>query len=154
MSVVVIGSQNPVKIACTQRAFEKVFPDSGFHFTGIPTQSGVSDQPISDEETLTGAKNRAMYAMKNHPEADFWVGIEGGLEHDSDNEMTAFAWVYIHNRQLHGKSRTATFQLPKAISHLIDQGIELGEADDIVFKRENSKQNSGAVGILTHELIN
>ena len=68
--------------------------------------------------------------------------------------MTAFAWVYILDKQFHGKSRTATFQLPKAVCDLINQGVELGKADDIVFKRENSKQKGGAVGILTHSLIN
>jgi non-canonical (house-cleaning) NTP pyrophosphatase len=30
----------------------------------------------------------------------------------------------------------------------------LGDADDIVFKRSNSKQKNGAVGILTDNLIN
>jgi non-canonical (house-cleaning) NTP pyrophosphatase len=40
------------------------------------------------------------------------------------------------------------------ISDLIKQGYELGEADDIVFNRSNSKQKNGAVGILTDNLIN
>jgi len=31
--------------------------------------------------------------------------------------------------------------------------MELGHADDMVFKRDNSKQKNGAVGILTHDLI-
>ena len=64
MPDVVIGSQNPVKVACTKRAFEKVFPQLVFNFVGSPTESGVSDQPMSDMETLMGAKNRATYAMK------------------------------------------------------------------------------------------
>ena len=45
------------------------------------------------------------------------------------------------------------FNLPKKISELIDSGMELGDADDIVFNRKNSKQNNGAVGILTGNLI-
>jgi non-canonical (house-cleaning) NTP pyrophosphatase len=31
--------------------------------------------------------------------------------------------------------------------------MELGHADDIVFGRNNSKQQTGAVGILTREVI-
>ena len=31
--------------------------------------------------------------------------------------------------------------------------MELGEADDFVFKRKNSKKKDGAVGILTNGLI-
>ena len=45
------------------------------------------------------------------------------------------------------------FQLPKKIKNLIEVGVELGEADDIVFKRNNSKEKNGAVGILTNNLI-
>jgi len=36
---------------------------------------------------------------------------------------------------------------------LIRQGKELGEADDIVFGRSNSKQENGAVGLLTDNAI-
>ncbi|MEA2092741.1 MAG: DUF84 family protein, partial [Patescibacteria group bacterium] len=32
-------------------------------------------------------------------------------------------------------------------------GKELGEADDIVFQRNNSKQENGAVGILTGDVV-
>jgi len=45
------------------------------------------------------------------------------------------------------------FQLPKKIQKLIDEGFELGEADDLVFKRNESKKKNGAVGILTNNLI-
>ena len=44
--------------------------------------------------------------------------------------------------------------MPIKISNLIKEGYELGDADDIVFKRSNSKQKNGAVGILTDNLIN
>jgi non-canonical (house-cleaning) NTP pyrophosphatase len=36
---------------------------------------------------------------------------------------------------------------------LIEEGIELGEADDIVFGMTNSKQESGAVGLLSGDVI-
>jgi non-canonical (house-cleaning) NTP pyrophosphatase len=31
--------------------------------------------------------------------------------------------------------------------------MELGDADDLVFGRQNSKQKSGAVGLLTHNRV-
>jgi non-canonical (house-cleaning) NTP pyrophosphatase len=37
---------------------------------------------------------------------------------------------------------------------IIKEGMELGEADDIVFGMTNSKQENGAVGILTGNVIN
>ena len=36
---------------------------------------------------------------------------------------------------------------------MVQKGYELGEADDIVFKKDNSKQQNGAVGLLTQNII-
>ena len=149
---VVVGSQNPVKIRCTQLAFQSAFPDHTIHVIGISAPSGVSDQPASDAETLRGANNRAVYCKTSRPEADYWVGIEGGIT-DSDEKMDAFAWVSILSGKKEGQAKTATFQLPPKIRSLVLEGMELGAADDLVFNRKNSKQSNGAVGILTHDLI-
>ncbi|MCE7994952.1 MAG: inosine/xanthosine triphosphatase [Roseivirga sp.] len=152
MKQVIIASKNPVKIQCVKQAFEKVFPQQDFHFTGISVPSGVSEQPMTDEETYAGARNRAINASKAQPEADFWAGVEGGIQKNG-SEMEAFAWVVVMSSDKSGKARTASFQLPPAVVELIDQGMELGHADDVVFKRDNSKQKNGAVGILTNDLI-
>jgi inosine/xanthosine triphosphatase len=149
---VYIGSINPVKIECTRQAFQKVFRHKDFVFAGKDASSGVSDQPMSDRETYEGARNRAINLRNNFPDGDFWVGIEGGVE-SINQDMHAFAWMVVFNGSMQGEARTATFILPTPIKELINQGIELGHADDIVFKRINSKQKDGAVGILTHGLI-
>ena len=56
-------------------------------------------------------------------------------------------------KQKKGKGKTSIFQLPKKIQLLIEKGVELGKADDFVFKRKNSKKKDGAIGILTNGLI-
>ena len=61
---------------------------------------------------------------------------------------------YIKSKNKIGKARTASFFLPTKIKDLIEQGYELGEADDFVFGLENSKKKNGAVGILTKGIIN
>jgi inosine/xanthosine triphosphatase len=149
---VFIASENPVKMNCTEKAFRVVFPETDFIFIGKNVRSNVSDQPMSDHETHEGARNRAENLKKSFPKGDFWVGIEGGIEelHDS---MHAFAWMVVINRQDRGEARTATFPLPKSIRALVNKGVELGHADDIVFNRSNSKQKDGAVGILTGGII-
>lgn len=152
MRKVVIASKNPVKIQAVRNGFEKMFPDQEFEFNGVSVYSGVSDQPMSDKETLEGAMNRADNASNREIDADFYIGIEGGID-VMDGEMAAFAWVVIKSNGTFGKSKTGTFFLPKRVVELIDEGKELGEADDIVFDRTNSKQKSGAVGILTNDLI-
>lgn len=48
-------------------------------FHGVSAQSGVSDQPFSNGETLLGALNRARSASSLSPSADLWIGVEGGV---------------------------------------------------------------------------
>lgn len=150
---VYVGSQNPVKVKCTELAFQRAFPNNKIEVTGIAAPSGVSDQPMTDSETLTGARNRAENCKRTYPKANYWVGIEGGIA-DQSEKMEAFAWVSILSASKEGQARTATFQLPSKIRSLVLEGIELGLADDMVFKRKNSKQSNGAVGILTQDIIN
>ncbi|MFP4548956.1 MAG: inosine/xanthosine triphosphatase [Fidelibacterota bacterium] len=152
MKKVIIGSQNPVKINAVKEGFQKMLPEKYFEFLGTSVPSDVSDQPMTNAETFRGAVNRAANAQEQHSDAEFWVGIEGGLE-TFDNELQAYAWVYILSKTQTGKARTGTFLLPPEIVKLINRGIELGEADDIVFRRKNSKQGNGAVGILTNDII-
>lgn len=153
MKTVVVASTNPVKIQATRNGFERMFPQEHFRVTGIAAPSGVSDQPLSDDETYTGALNRTLNAAAQVTDADYWVGIEGGLE-ESHGEMRGFAWIIVQDAsQRSGKSRTATFVLPAEVTELIHQGKELGDADDLVFKRENSKQQNGSVGILTDDVL-
>jgi inosine/xanthosine triphosphatase len=152
MKKVIIASKNPVKIQAVKNGVEKMFPTQEFEFVGVSVPSNVADQPFSNDETFCGAKNRADNASNEVKDADFYVGIEGGIEH-IENEMEAFAWVLIKSANTYGKARTGTFFLPKQVVELIKEGKELGEADDIVFKRNNSKQENGAVGILTGDVI-
>lgn len=148
----VVASTNPVKIEATRIGFRQMFPEMTLEVKTISVPSGVKDQPTSTDETLQGALNRVHAAAQSIPEADYWVGIEGGIE-DSGNEMAAFAWVVIYTHELTGKGRTGTFFLPPEVASLIRQGKELGEADDIVFQTNNSKQANGAIGILTGNVI-
>ncbi len=52
-----------------------------------------------------------------------------------------------------GHAATGSFPLPPPVVALVASGMELGHADDAVFKRSNSKQSNGAVGLLTHGVI-
>lgn len=151
MKTVIIASHNPVKIRATANGFRTMLGED-FRVAPVAVASGVRDQPLSDEETLRGALNRTERAAAIAPDADYWVGIEGGLEASGD-KMAAFAWVTVSSRTATGRARTASFILPAQVVALVREGKELGEADDIVFGRENSKQENGAVGILTADVI-
>lgn len=152
MKTVIVASTNPVKIQATRTGFERMFPREHFRISGMAAESGVSDQPMSDAETFQGALNRSQNAAQSATDADYWVGIEGGLE-ETNGELRGFAWVIIRSGDVVGKSRTATFVLPEEVAVLIREGKELGDADDLVFKRQNSKQDNGSVGILTDDVL-
>jgi len=67
--------------------------------------------------------------------------------------MFAFAWIVVQTSEQSSAVRTATFPLPPRVCELIRGGMELGHANDVVFKRDNSKQKEGAIGTLTGGLI-
>src|SRR5262245_58811006 len=90
-----------------------------------------------------GALNRGRAARRAHAGGDYWVGIEGGIE-DAGDQMMAFAWAVMLSSALAGKGRTGTFFLPEAVAKLVRGGKELGEADDLVFGKTNSKQDGGS----------
>lgn len=150
---IVMGSNNPVKLEAVRYAFKKMFPASHFQWETIDAPSGVSEQPASDVETYQGAVNRVQYIHQIKPEADYWCSIEGGIEFDEQGNMRAFAWVVVQHGQKRGYARSAAFYLPAAITELVKSGMELGEADDIVFQQANSKQKNGAVGLLTGNVL-
>ncbi|MDW1833259.1 DUF84 family protein, partial [Vibrio sp. Vb1755] len=77
---VVIASLNPAKINAVKSAFQSSFPQQTFEFVGISVPSEVADQPMTNEETHRGSVNRVKNAKVEMPTADFYVGLEAGIE--------------------------------------------------------------------------
>jgi len=153
VSKLVIGSKNPVKIEAVRSGFKALFPDKECVTEGVSVRSGVSDQPMSESETLLGAENRASASREAQPDADYWFGVEGGIA-EINGELSVFAWIVTLSKDDGiGRGRTATFFLPPPVSALVRQGIELGDADDRVYGTSNSKQNVGAAGLLSDNVI-
>lgn len=151
----VLASRNPAKLEAVQTAFSRCFEGEPFELLGLDLPSGVSPQPMSEMETLQGARNRACRAKEAQPEADFWLGIEGGLAPFPDGQgLLSFCWAVVLGADgRDGQARSAGYALPAKVIALLERGLELGEADDIVFGRQNSKLSHGGVGILTHGKI-
>jgi len=51
------------------------------------------------------------------------------------------------------KTSCCAHYLPPAVAELVRQGKELGEVNDLFFRQRTSKQKSGAIGILTGNVI-
>jgi inosine/xanthosine triphosphatase len=153
MKRVCVVSKNPVKIDAVKAAFVKMFPEDSYNFFGFSANSDVKDQPNSDLETRTGALNRINNAKSIYSDYDYYVALEGGVLKLESGFYECFAWCAVYHQDKYNLNRSGSFTLPKKVGELLDAGTELGEADDIVFGRSNSKQSNGAVGILTHDVI-
>ena len=145
---VVVGSTNPVKVGAVLRAFKVVWPEESWEVTGVEVDSGVSDQPMSDTETIAGARNRAMEALRIR-EADFTVGLEGGLQ-EFEGKWFDSAWIIVRDKNgKEGVGSTIRIEMPKAMMDMINAGKELGDVDDFFFKDTNTKRGVGHFGLMT-----
>ncbi len=149
---VAVASKNPAKLLAVRLAFEAAF-QFPVAIEPVSAPSEVPDQPMTDEETRQGAFNRVRNARKIVPEANYWAGIEGGVQPNTGGGMDAFGWVVIASPQQESIARSASFPLPPAVVHQIRKGGELGHIMDELFDEKNSKQKGGAVGLLTNGLV-
>jgi inosine/xanthosine triphosphatase len=149
---VAIGSKNPVKIASVQDAFELVWPDPIFDFEGIDVASGVSDQPMTDVESIKGATNRAQRAL-DALQADYGVGLEGGIQQIGD-EYFDCGWIVVLDKQgKKGIGSSIRMIVPPKMIRLIKEGEELGTVVDMVFGTQNSKHAGGHFGLMTNNAV-
>lgn len=147
---VIVASENPVKVNAVLNAFNEYFQN--VEVKGVGAGSGVSVQPLTNNETLMGARNRVKEIRKRITDADFWVAVEAGVQ-AGEKGLSAFAWVVIYSAGKYGEARSGSFILPQKVAHLVAGGLELGTATDIVFGVSDSKKKTGTVGLLTQNRI-
>lgn len=144
MFKVVIGSNNPAKI----KAVQAVFKDA--EVVPVAVDSGVSDQPKSDDETLRGAMNRAKAAKQF---GNIGIGLEGGVT------MTPYGLFLVNYGALvdeHGKCYVAgglRIPLPPEIKEGLEKGLELGEVMDQLTRKKGIRHDEGAIGVFTANLV-
>ncbi len=145
-----IGSKNPVKIAAVEDGLAETF--SGAEFIPVEVNSGVSTQPIGDEETSRGAINRAKEALKIAG-ADFGVGLEAGVK-ETEHGMMGTVWCAIvdKNRKI-SLGGGLHYHVPVKLAEGIRKGGELGPLTDKLVKRANTKHQEGTIGIVTKGAI-
>jgi inosine/xanthosine triphosphatase len=150
--IVAAGSQNPVKLRAVRAGFSDML--GPIKVTGVEAASGVPAQPMGDDETIRGAINRARAALAALPNAEFGVGLEGGVV-EIGGALYCCAWCAIVNRTAAqiGLASTGRCELPTHVAELIRGGMELGQASEIVFARTHTNRGQGAVGLLTRGRI-
>lgn len=162
---IVVGSNNPVKVGAVEEAFKKYWPEC--EVVGIEVNSGVASQPMSELETMNGARQRAYKVLELDSDAVYGVGIEGGVtelnptssnwtgnRRGTKSKLFECAWVCVAKRGgEEGLGGGLYFELPEKIATQIRSGGELGPIMDKFTGKTNVKQSSGAIGIFTKDQL-
>ena len=152
LSSAVVGSTNPVKIGAALAVLARLSPAVSVHGVAVP--SGVPDQPWGDDETIRGARARAIAALERDTAAELAVGIEGGVVEGAAGGLRTCAWAVAVGRDgREGIGGSLSMALPHSVAELVRSGMELGHAMDAVTGRHDVKRGLGAVGILTAGLV-
>lgn len=147
-----VGSLNPVKIAATASVLARIAPHIAVK--GVTAESGVPDQPWGDEQTIEGARARALHVLANDAAIDLAVGLEGGVVELPSGEIRTCAWAVAISRDgTEGLGGSLVVMLPDRVAKRLRAGEELGHAMDAEAQVQGTKHGRGAVGILTASLI-
>lgn len=148
--LVAVGSTNPAKLNAVRDAVARVWPDAVVR--GADVDTGVSAMPMSDAECLAGARNRAAVA-RAMLDADFGVGLEGGVNPEPTGLML-LGWVVVcHRDGREGVACSAKIPLPEPIAARVRAGEELGPLMDAITGKVNLRQKGGASGVLSAGLV-
>lgn len=153
LETVVVGSNNIVKI----QAVEEVLSEWGVSFKvikGIETNSGVSEQPLSLEEMIQGAKNRARAALEHGAENTLGIGIESGLMPalgTTTGYLEATICCFYDGAHL-ATGLSPGFEVPpKVLKVVLEQGMDLGRAchHNNIGGEPGLGKREGLVGLVT-----
>ncbi len=118
----------------------------------MAVSSGIRPQPLSDEEAIRGAKNRARKALII-TQADLAFGLEGCVTQVA-GQMFVSGWAAAVNQSGRiGIGSSGRLLLPAAVINGIKQGQELGLVMDEFIGQKDTRRREGAAGILTAHLI-
>lgn len=152
-----IGSKNKAKLEAVVEILQEYAHLSEAQIEGITTDSGVSNQPKSLEETISGAMNRARKAFI---ECAYSIGLESGLfavPMSKTGYMDVCACAIFDGRDFHlGLSSAWEFPDKKITDLMIKGGLDMSQAINSAGLVDNPDIGSeeGAIGILTKGRLN
>lgn len=149
--LVIVGSQNPVKVKATKNVLKKIYEN--VEVKGIDVDSKVPDQPFGKKQTIQGAINRAKNAYSD--EFDLSVGIESGLM-ETPSSITGYIdlqWCAIFDGNKITLGVSAGFEYPPEVIEEVLNGKEVGDVMDKVTGVDNLGQKTGAVSYLSKGLL-
>ena len=164
--LVAVGSLRRPKLEAVREALaaisQRFGPHAGYEVVGVDVPSGVGHTPLSRDEMITGARQRAENLLKlarqKNESWKYFAGLEGGLDVIDDRGTRR---VFLENwacvldasgRESYGQS--GAIALPQAlVKKVVDEGVELSVAIDEFAGETGIRDAQGAWGILTGNLI-
>jgi inosine/xanthosine triphosphatase len=136
--------------------------DAQFEIRGVDVSSGVRHTPLTREDLMAGARQRAEALLriareKNEP-WKYFVGLEGGLDVVTDRGVRCVFlenWAYVKDGSGKGFfGQSGGIVLPEAlVKRVVDDGAELSDAIDTFAGGHGIRDAQGAWGVLTRNLI-
>jgi non-canonical (house-cleaning) NTP pyrophosphatase len=144
--IIALGTTSEQKQKYLEEVIQEIGIDAQILLANV--ESGVSDQPKSQQETETGSSNRAMAALKEKSEADIGLGVEVGY-HQGKKGWEMFCCATVVGRRDYLESCISSrFPLPKYHQEVLDNDKYLGE-----YVREYKKNVDEPVVNYVRELV-
>jgi non-canonical (house-cleaning) NTP pyrophosphatase len=163
---VAVGSLRRPKLDAVREALAAISaqfePRVTYEIVGVDVPSGVGHTPLSREETMTGARQRAEN-LARHPRArdegwNYFAGLEGGIDviHERGRRIAFLQnWACVIDAAgaiSYGQS--GAIALPESLAiTVIERGVELSAAIDEFAGQHGIRDAQGAWGVLTGNLI-
>lgn len=139
-----LGSLNKVKLAATREVMKD------YEVIGLSVESGVGNQPLSDEETIKGAYNRARML----PGDGLRIGLEAGVQTHGDKLFLVNWGVLIDEEGEAYYAGGTRIPLPEFIKDGLAGGEkELSEIMNAYLRTSDINQKEGAVGHFTASMV-
>lgn len=163
--IVAVGSTRKPKLGAVRDAIASIGnllePDAEIEIVGVEVESGVSHTPVSREELMQGARQRAeavaKFAKQSGDPWNFFIGVEGGfdvLRENGARRVFLESWAYVSDGVSGFFGRSGSIEVPEAIAEeVVDRGVELSVAIDRFAGEVGIRDAQGAWGVLSGNLI-
>lgn len=151
---IIVCTENKAKVQAITEVFNDLHPKANIISKSF--SSDISDQPMSEEEGLDGAINRANNARKEYPEAYYCIGMEGFVDVNKFGMFLAGAVAIVDEHGVIGLGTSAKVQLPVFIQKEIEAGVELGPLMKELMNDAQGeiRHSAGTCGVLSKGLYN
>jgi len=133
-----------------RRIVEKVLKELGIRgvIEQFSVNSEVTEQPLSEKETIKGASNRSRKALKNLPEAEIGLGLEGGLCKINNFWYLVCATVIVDKLGNEYVGVGSKLALPEEVGVKIEEGFQFGQVIREFIPEEDDKNINKIISLL------